>query len=298
MIEGLGGSQRDDLVRALRLRAAAGSGDGATVRAPRIGLYRPWNASMDEGWTRWLFEMYEVPFKSLYNADVRAGELGSRYDVIVIADMRAGSIVDGFAKGSVPARYAGGIGAEGVRELDAFVRQGGTLVTLNGSSRFAIDALHLPVRDVVADVDRDEYFAGGAIVELHVDPSHPVMSGMPERAKVFVGSSPVFTTAEGFRGRVLAKYPASGSPLLSGYFLGEEHVNGYAAAVEARHGEGRVVLLGMKPQWRGQPFGTFKVLFNAALYTGAVAAQAPDNGAFWTAPPEDEADEGDEARGR
>ena len=209
----------------------------------------------------------------------------------MIADMRPGGIINGFGKGSVPPRYVGGIGAEGVRELDAFVRGGGTLVTINGSSDFAIQELHLPVRNVIQDVPRDEYFAGGAIVELIVDPSHPVMSGMPERAKVFVGASPVFTTEEGFEGHVLAKYPENGSPLLSGYFLGEEHVQGYAAALEVGQGAGRVILLGLKPQWRGQPFGTFKVLFNAALYSGAVAAQTPDNAGFWEAPEEEEEEE-------
>lgn len=243
---------------------------------------------MDEGWTRWLLEMYGLAFTSLYSADVRAGDLGSRYDVILLADMRAGQIVNGSANGSVPPRYAGGIGPEGVRELDAFVRSGGTLVTINGSSNFVIDELHLPVENVIEDVPRDEYFAGGAIVELLVDPSQPVMSGMSARSKVFVGGSPVFKTTEDFEGHVLAKYSENGSPLLSGYFLGEQHVQGYAAALDVEYGDGRVVLLGMKPQWRGQPFGTFKVLFNAALYAREVAAQAPDNDDFWTAPTEDE----------
>ena len=128
-------------------------------------------------------------------------------------------------------------------------------------------------------------------MELLVDPSHPVMSGMAERSKVFVGGSPVFTTEDDFSGSVLARYAEQGSPLRSGYFLGEEHVNGYAAALEVEHGDGRVILLGIKPQWRGQPFGTFKVLFNAALYSGAVAAQTPDNSRFWTAPEEDDAGE-------
>lgn len=285
-VSGLAGGTRDAIVRDLRLQATAGSADGAAVARPRVGLYRPWNASMDEGWTRWALEVYDFDFTSLYNADVRAGALNDRYDVIVIADMGARTILEGFAPGTVPGRYAGGIGADGVRALDAFVRAGGTLVTINGSSRFAMEQLHLPVRDVVADVEREQYFAGGAIVELHVDPSHPVMSGMPERAAVFVGSSPVFTTEEGFQGRVLAKYPGEGSPLLSGYFLGEDFVQGYAAALEVAHGNGRVVLLGMKPQWRGQPFGTFKVLFNAALYTDAVAGRTPANEGFWTAPAE------------
>ena len=46
-----------------------------------------------------------------------------------------------------------------------------------------------------------------------------------------------------------------GSPLLSGYLFGEEHLQGHAAALEVTHGAGRVLLLGMKPQWRGRPLG-------------------------------------------
>jgi len=241
--------------------------------------------------------MYGVAHTSLYNADVLAGDLIDRYDVIVLADMGARTILEGYEKGSVPPRYAGGLGAEGVRELDAFVRAGGTLVTINGSSAFAIDELHLPVRDVTRGLRREQFSASGAIVELLTDPSHPVMSGMSPRAKVMVGRSPVFTTEDGFEGHVLAKYPENGTPLLSGYLLGEEHVQGYAAALDVKHGEGRVVLLGMRPQWRGQPFGTFKVLFNAALYSRAVAGQAPDNEGFWTAP-EAPAEEPAEGNGR
>ena len=168
------------------------------------------------------------------------------------------------------------------------MRGGGTLVTLNNASLFAIEQLHLPVCNVTADLESSDYFMSGSIVEMEVDPSHPVMSGMAARAKIGVGRSPVFTTEEGFDGAVLAKYPADGSPLLSGYLLGEEHLQGYAAALEVTHGDGRVVLLGMKPQWRGQPFGNFRILFNAALYTAGVAAVTPPNPGFWEAPEEDE----------
>jgi len=297
VVSGLSGSARSALVRDFRLQAHGGSSVG-TVQQPRIGLYRPWAASMDEGWTRWLLEMYHFDFTSLYNADVLAGDLRDRYDVIVIADMGARTILEGHAVGSVPPRYAGGLGSEGVRELDVFVRDGGTLVTINGSSTFAMEALHLPVRNAVADLERQEFSAGGAIMELLVDPAHPVMSGVPARAKIMVGRSPVFTTEEGFRGRILAKYPSEGSPLLSGYLLGEEHLQGYAAALEVLHGEGRVVLLGLRPQWRGQPFGSFKILFNAALYSQEVAARTPDNPDFWTAPKEEEPAEIKTASGR
>ena len=88
---------------------------------------------------------------------------------------------------------------------------------------------------------------------------------MPEEAAVFADSSPVFETQDGFTGAVLARYQDSGSPLLSGYLIGEKYLNGKAAALDVRLDAGHVILLGFRPEWRGQPFGTFKVLFNAAL---------------------------------
>ena len=85
---------------------------------------------------------------------------------------------------------------------------------------------------------------------------------------MFVDSSPVFETQEGFKGTVLARYQDAGSPLLSGYLIGEKYLNGKAAALDVQLDAGHVVLLGFRPEWRGQPFGTFKVLFNAALSAG------------------------------
>ena len=161
---------------------------------------------------------------------------------------------------------------------------------------FAVEQLHLPVKNVVESVERDEFFLSGSIVELEVDPSHPVMSGMEGLAKVVVGQSPVFTVEDGFEGSALAKYPADGSPLLSGYLLGEEHLQGYAAALDVRYGEGHVILLGMKPQWRGQPFGNLSILFNAALYSAEVAAAVSPNEDFWQ-PPEETETETDEGVG-
>jgi hypothetical protein len=285
LLSGLSDATARGLVADLALVARRSSASGRRLDRPRIGLYRPWRASMDEGWTRWLLERYEFAFDNLTNTEILVGNLNDRFDVIVLPDISARGIRAGFAKGEVPPRYAGGLGREGSRALDAFVRAGGTLVAINSSTLWAIEELHLPVENVVGDRPRDEFFMAGSILELTVDTTHPVMAGMPERAKLFVARSPVFSTGEGFNGQVLAKYPAAGSPLLSGYLLGEEHLLGYAAAIDASHGDGRVILLGLRPQWRAQPFGTFRILFNAALFGADLAAATPANPGFW-APPE------------
>jgi hypothetical protein len=264
-ISGLSDAAINELVTSLALQAErVASVSGAEIRKPRIGLYRPWQASMDEGWTRWVLEQYGFDFASLAPADFHGGALPDRFDVIVIADEARG-LIDGYPTGSVPPQYEGGIGGAGVRVLDAFVRGGGTLVCFNRSSLFAIDQLHLPVKNAVAGARRQEFFTGGSILQVEVDTSQPVMAGMPDRAAIFVDGSPVFETTDAFNGEVLARYQSAGSPLMSGYLLGEKHLNGKAAALSVRLDKGQVVLLGFRPQWRGQPFGTFRLIFNALL---------------------------------
>jgi len=295
LISGLGSDAIDALVADLALQAERTNASGAPIEQSRVGLYRPWSTSMDEGWTRWLLEMFDFDFRSLYNADVRAGNLHDRYDVIVLADMRGRQIIEGAAAGTVPPRYAGGIGREGVRALDAFVRDGGTLVCLDSSSLFAIEELNLPVKNVVGELERTEFFSSGSIMQVQVNTRHPVMAGMPERANITVTNSPVFTTTEGFEGSALAKYQDSGSALMSGFLLGEEHLHGYAAALDVKHGDGQVILFGFRPQWRGQPFGTFRTLFNATLFSGERAAGATGSPDFWEAPAEPEEDAEEDA---
>jgi len=291
LIRGLDDAAANDMVATLALRAERTSARGTGFEQPRIGMFRPWGASMDEGWTRWLLEQYGFEFANLRNNDFLAGNMRDRFDVIVLADYSGRQIINGSTAGSVPARYAGGIGEEGVRALDQFVRDGGTLVCMNSSSMFAIEQLRLPVTNVVAGVGRSDFFASGSILEVITDPSHPVMSGMPERANIFYSRSPVFSVEEGFEGAALAKYQVAGSPLVSGYVLGEEHLQGYAAALDVRHGNGHVILIGFRPQWRGQSFGTFRVLFNAALFSGNVADEAPTDTGFWQ-PPKPDQEEG------
>ena len=283
-VSDLAASLRDRLVTDYALQAETGTGNGTLVGRPRLGMYRPWSPSMDEGWTRWLFEEYGYAFSNLRDADIHAGELGERYDVIVLPSERPSLLAEGFATGSVPPRYEGGLGEEGVRAIDDFVRGGGTLLCLSASSDWCIDALHLPVENVVGRLGREDFFSAGSIFEVRVDNTHPLMAGMPERGMIFFDRSPVFTTTDGFEGSVLAAYAEAGSPLLSGYLLGEEHLQGQAAALDVRHGEGHVVLFGFRPQWRGQPTGTFRTLFNGTLFHGPVAQGALGAEGFWTPP--------------
>jgi glutamine amidotransferase-like uncharacterized protein len=171
--------------------------------------------------------------------------------------------------------HAATVGDDEIARFEQFVKDGGTVVCLGAASAFPIQRFRLPVRNVVAGLRPEEFFLRGSIVEVIVPGGSRVMAGMPEHAAVFVDSSPVFETLEGFTGRVLARYPDSGSPLRSGYLIGEQHLQGRAAALDVRLGDGHIVLLGFRPQWRGQSFGTFKVLFNALLRLSTSSGAPP-----------------------
>jgi hypothetical protein len=161
--------------------------------------------------------------------------------------------------------YGATVSADDIRAFGAFIRKGGTLVCLNRASTFAIDQFELPVRNVVAGLRADDFSVRGSIVEILPDLAHRLMAGMPASAAVIADSSPVFTTLDGFKGAVLARYRDTGSPLLSGSLVGEARLQGKAAALDVQLDAGHIVLLGFRPQWRGQSFGAFRVLFNAVV---------------------------------
>jgi hypothetical protein len=274
-IAGLSEAAQDELVKSLALVAERrASVSSPAIRQPRLGLYQPWTGSMDEGWSRWVLQQYGFAPVAIHPEDFKS-PLADRIDVLIMPDDARVPVEGaqagrgggrGGRGGAVRPEYAYQLTAADLDRFTQFVQGGGTVVCLSNASTFAIDQLKLPVKNVVAGLRPEEFFLRGSIVEVTTTPSSPIMIGMPDKAAIFVDGSPVFETQDGFKGSVLARYQDSGSPLLSGYLIGESHLSGKAAAVDFEVGQGHVVLLGFRPEWRGQPFGTFRVLFNAALY--------------------------------
>jgi hypothetical protein len=220
---------------------------------------------MDEGWTRFIFEhQMDVAYRSLHDREVRAGNLGDRYDAIVLPDQTATTLLSGHAPGELPEEYAGGLGAKGMVALRDFVEDGGTLVALDSATALVIEQLDLPVRDVLADADPSEFLCPGSILRVRTDPAQPLAHGLPEALPIWFQSSPAFETDTGV---TVARYPHD-EPLLSGWLLGGERLHGLAALVEVPLGKGRVVLFGFRPQYRAQSRVTYAALLNA-LYLSA-----------------------------
>ena len=265
LISGISRASLGDLSKKYAASAVAVSAPAHTIalKKARVGLYRPWAPSIDEGWTRWILENYGFEPKSVYNADIRAADLHSRYDVIILPDLSSKQLTDGFGVGVVPGQYAGGIGNAGIENLREFVHEGGTLVALNKTASSLIPLMSLPVKNVIEGAKSDKFFCSGALLRLETEHADlPVNFGVTDAPVVMFQSGPAFQTQPGFHGAVLARYPKDTNPLESGLLLHPEAIEGKAAALELAYGNGRIVLFGFKPQFRGQSHATYKYLFN------------------------------------
>ncbi len=236
----------------------------AQAESPRVGLYKSYDATMDEGWTRWVFDTWQVPYISLVDSVVRGGRLKERFDVVILPDQPPRSLLEGLPLRRYPPPFPGGLGEAGVEALRQFVLDGGTLVALNDASRFAVQALLLPVRNVLEAVPEEDFYAPGSIFRLELDPAHPVARGMPDRSIAWFENGPAFDVLDSSAVRVIGRYPDEPSRvLLSGWVLHPERVAGRAALLEVRLGAGRVILFGFRPLYRGQAIATFSLLFNS-----------------------------------
>lgn len=250
----------------------------SALKPTRVGLYKSWVANMDEGWTRWLFEQYGFDLETLEDSKVRSGDL-SAFDVVVLPAQQADAILNGHRPGTMPEPYVGGMGLEGALAVKRYVEQGGTLVAFDSASDFVIEQLGLPVRNVVANVSSEQFFIPGSLIRTEVDQSHLLAHGMQEEVAASFQRSRAFEvvtlprTGEGGTEdiekapappvEVIARY-SDEDLLMSGWALGEErYIKNKAAMVRVVYGAGEVVLFAFRPQFRGQPRATYKLIFNA-----------------------------------
>ncbi len=241
----------------------------APIQRARVALYKPWTDGIDEGWTRWVLEQYGFPYTSVTDADVQAGDLRARFDVLILPSASIESLVRGFPPSVAPPPYAGGLGDAGIAAIKAFVDAGGTLVCLDQSGRLAIQTFGLPISDVTADAESPTFFCPGSILRIDLDPAQPLAFGLEAHTAGFFASSAAYRidapSAAGAGAIVPVARYASHDVLVSGWLEGESIIANRSAVVRASVGSGRVVLLGFRVQHRAQSLATFRLLFNAIL---------------------------------
>jgi len=229
------------------------------IKAPRIGIFQNYLSTMDEGWTRWLLDDFGFAFATMHNADVQAGNLRPQFDVIILPDQAAQQIANGHAAGSMPPEYCGGLGDKGASALKEFIAQGGTLILLNHASDYATQFLGVKAANVLRGVAPKDFYSPGSLLNVSLDTNSPLAYGMPAEITIWSEQSPGWDAQEG---HTVARYPASGL-LASGWLLGEKYLAGKSALLDVTMGQGHAILFGMRPQYRGQSYQNFKMLFNA-----------------------------------
>ncbi|HEY0778765.1 MAG TPA: M14 metallopeptidase family protein [Gemmatirosa sp.] len=267
----------------------------AIREAPRVALYRPWTANMDEGWTRWVLEQYGVRYATLTDSAARAGALRTRYDVVVVPDMSLRDAREGMSAREVPAAYAGGLGEAGLAALRTFVEEGGTLVLVDRATEIASGPFGLPITRITvpraasdvsggedpAAAGGDALYAPGSILRVLVDRTQPLALGMPDTAAVYFTNSTTLDVSRAPGAQVVARYPERADDILmSGFLSGGARIAGRAALAEVPMGRGRVVLFGFRPLYRAQSIGTFRLLFNALLASVPGSQTASTPGAY------------------
>jgi hypothetical protein len=170
-------------------------GDGPAPQLPENVLFRSSVPSMDEGWTRWIFEQQlerdcSTWVETTTSKAIRSGNFANR--TVIFPDQPANQILNGYAPGTMPDEYVGGVGKEGVENLKKFVEAGGTLVFLNRSSEFAIREFNLPVKDVTRGLARKDFYIPGSILRTELDTTHPIAKGMPQQSIAWFENSPAF----------------------------------------------------------------------------------------------------------
>ena len=243
------------------------------IKKVKLGLYKSYTASMDEGWTRLLLENYEFEYISLTNKDMKDKKLKDKVDVIIIPDMNADLIKTGKYTGEdsiynrpKPPEYEGGIEKEGVENLKNFVeKDGGYIITLGEACNFAIEDLGLRVSNILKKAKRNDFYCPGSLIKIKVDNSNPIGYGMEEEAVGYLNTNLAFATSIPFGQydrSIIVRYPTK-NLLKSGFLIGEDYLFNRAAVVNVKQNKGHVILFGINVQNRHQTFGTFKLLFNA-----------------------------------
>lgn len=254
-----------------------------TLEKVKLGIYKSWVANMDEGWSRWVFEQHAFDLDTLHDKDILNRDL-STYDAIVIPDQSTSRILNGHSQGRMPEEYVGGLGIEGVAKLSDYVKGGGSLITFDEASDFAIEQFGLPVRNVTSRLSSNQFFIPGSLIRATVDKAHPMTFGVQPEVAASYSQSRAFEIAKpSYRGEggeekierapapevdIIVKF-AEKDLLMSGWAMGEErYLKNKAAMLEVKHGQGNIVLFSFRPQFRGQPRGTYKLIFNA-IFQGA-----------------------------
>jgi len=262
-------------------RTGAATPAGHVLKRVRLALWDRYGGSMPSGWLRLVLEQFEFPYEVVYVPQIDAGELKTKFDVLILPDgaipdpARGGFVPRAPRVEAIPEEFRSRIGSFSTTttlpQLRAFLEGGGQVLSIGGSTSLAT-RLGLPVGNKLVDgagapLADEQYYVPGSVLRVKVDTAHALSQGLRADTDVYFDNSPVFTLPADAQARGLTPIAwfDSATPLRSGWAWGQQHLQGGVAIAEARVGAGRLVLFGPEITFRSQPHGTFKFLFNGIL---------------------------------
>ena len=301
-----------------------------TAKAPRIGVWVPWADTDSIGWIRYSLDQRKVPYTYLRDEDIRAGNLSSRIDVLLYGhvDLELAEQIEGLPKTWSPMPFkktaqtpsfgtpaesddiTGGIGYEGLSQIQQFIDNGGLMVTLGSGTMLALEGgLVRFVRRSSGGVPRSAAGGGGsssaasqqagtrtpgAHVRVTFDrPDHPIAYGYPQHTWVFRQNFPLYNTPRRWlrmaycttcldgpedRSGIVMEWGDSDSKsfVVSGQAWGEDNLIGRPAILDMPVGKGHVVSFNFNPMHRDMNRGDQRLLWNAILNWQAILACQPE----------------------
>ncbi len=258
------------------------------LRLPRVAIWDQYGGSITSGWLRFIFEQFEFPYEVVFPKALDAGNLNTKYDVLILPDdaiLDAATLARDSSRrrfeaqrepASVPAEYQSRLGAMTAKrtlpQLRAFVENGGTLLTIGSGSNIAY-SLGLALANAVADstgkaLPRSKFYVPGSVLSVAVDTTSAIAWGMRPRVDVFFDDNPAFRLLPdaGARGIERVAWFDGAAPLRSGWAWGQQALNGATEILVAPMGKGTVVLYGPEIDFRSQAHGAFRFLFNGIYY--------------------------------
>jgi hypothetical protein len=254
---------------------------------PRIAIYHTWFSAQDDGWVRFAFDELGIPFAMIHKDNLKKGDLKDKYDVIIFSHCRGkkgSDIVNGLdpeQRGSLAfvktqefkhlglpdssEDITGGMGLEGVSNLQKFVEDGGLLMALHNPVRVAID--YGLVRGIDTFQTSSKFYNPGSLLQGEVaNEKHPISYGYDKKMPIYRSQSgPLLRIEEEKEKFIVLRYAKEGDVCLSGIVQGQDEIKGKAAVVDIPVGKGHIVLFTFNPFWRDLSHGNYMFVFNAIL---------------------------------
>lgn len=255
------------------------------IKELRIAIWDTYGGSMSSGWVRLIMEQFNFKAKIIYAQDIDAGDLKSKFDVIIFVPGAIPSVTAqtniptswGPDQESIPAEYRSHTGRisqdKSIPELKKFLEQGGKIIASGSSTNIAYH-LGLPVRNALVEMSPDgqerrlsneKYYVPGSVLKVSVNNSVSSTWGMPSKADIYFNNNPVFriSTDAIAKGNIKPLlWFTDATPLRSGWAWGQAYLRDGITGFEAQIGKGKLVAFGPEITFRAQTHGAFKLLFN------------------------------------